>query len=299
LFIRDLARSGYHRGISRLPLSARRRILFTLSHRRLPNFTSPQTFNEKVNWRIINDRRPLLAWTCDKQKMKEYVTNLSTEVYVPRTLWIGRDLAQLTEVELPERWVLKPNHGSGAVHFGFGRHAPVDDLLDITRGWLDNDRPPAAYGEWAYFQAERALMVEEWLGEGEEVPADYKFFVFDGRPLYLHVNRNRFRDRVENFYSADWTPQLCNQHSWPTGKPQPRPERLDEMLQIAGAIGSGFDFLRVDLYATNTGVAFGEVTPYPTGGLDPFKPRRFDRQLGAPWTLPSVVVNDPTASARG
>jgi hypothetical protein len=285
LSARDRAHCVYHRALGRLPLSLRRRILFAVAHRRLLNLSCPRTFSEKVNWRIVNDRRGVLAWTCDKQKMKEHVSRLGIGVYVPRTLWIGRNLAELADIELPPLWVLKPNHATGVVHFGIGKHAPIDLLGSVTADWLGTNRPPKAYGEWAYSQAERVLWVEEWLGDGTNSPTDYKFFVFDGRPRYVAVNRNRFGNRAENFYSADWIPQHCT-NGWPRGEPEPPPAQLEAMLQIAGAIGSGFDFLRVDLYSDGSRVAFGEVTPYPASGLLRFEPRSFDFELGASWALP-------------
>ena len=52
---------------------------------------------------------------------------------------------------------------------------------------------------------------------------------------------------------------------------------------IATALSTGVDFVRVDLYETATGIKFGELTNYPTGGLARPQPRSFDRWLGADW----------------
>ena len=49
--------------ICRLPVEVRRRVLFAWCNQRLPHFRNPGTFSDKVNWRILNDRRPLLEWT--------------------------------------------------------------------------------------------------------------------------------------------------------------------------------------------------------------------------------------------
>src|SRR5215469_6859799 len=80
--------------IHSLPLAARRRALFILGNGRLPHFRDPVTFNDKINWRMLNDRRPLLEWTCDKIAMKDqarYVPDLQ----IPKTLWAGTDLRDL------------------------------------------------------------------------------------------------------------------------------------------------------------------------------------------------------------
>ena len=57
------------------------------------------------------------------------------------------------------------------------------------------------------------------------------------------------------------------------------------MTEVSEALGREFDFIRVDLYDVEGSVWFGELTPYPGGGLDPFDPR-LDRELGALWVLP-------------
>jgi hypothetical protein len=59
------------------------------------------------------------------------------------------------------------------------------------------------------------------------------------------------------------------------------------MLATAAKLGSGFDFIRVDLYNILGEVYFGEFTPYPGSGLCRFVPASFDTELGARWTLPS------------
>ncbi len=104
--------------VARLPPLVRREIWYVQKYRRLGHLRRPVLFSEKVNWRILYDRRPLLAWTCDKLRMKEEA--IRHGVAVPQTYWSGHDLRELVDVQLPERWVLKPNHRSEIVHFGGG-----------------------------------------------------------------------------------------------------------------------------------------------------------------------------------
>jgi hypothetical protein len=69
------------------------------------------------------------------------------------------------------------------------------------------------------------------------------------------------------------------------GPVTPPPACLAEMIEVAEALGAAFDFIRVDLYDVDGEVWFGELTPYPGGGLDPFDPA-LNRLLGASWQLP-------------
>jgi hypothetical protein len=55
-----------------MPSSLSGRALFLYYYHRLPHVRNPVTFHEKINWRILKDRRGILAWTCDKLATKDY-----------------------------------------------------------------------------------------------------------------------------------------------------------------------------------------------------------------------------------
>ncbi len=271
-----------------LPLTARRCLFVLTTHRRLPNLRNPQRFTDKVHWRILNDRRDVLARTCDKLGMKEIARDAGgTSVRIPETVWSGTDLRELGDVALPDRWVLKPTHRFGRIIFGSGR-PDIADLQERTAGWLDEINW-AVHGEWAYGQAVRQFLVEERIGESEQVPADYKFFVFDGVAQFVLVVADRFNGGGSNaaYYDRDWNRIAVH----PGGENMPlheRPDNLTDLLDVAGRIGEAFDFMRVDLYSVDGEVWFGETTPYPVSGMATYSPDDFDFQMGGFWTLPKL-----------
>jgi hypothetical protein len=191
-------------------------------------------------------------------------------------------------VDLPEHWVLKPNHGSGRVHVGSGR-PDVEELRRITTGWLDEPLY-RKQGEWVYTQARRMLIAEEHLGAGA-LPPDHKFLVFGGRVELVHVDTGRWGDHRRRLYTRDWTPVEVDEDVAP-GPVTPPPASLPRMLEIAETLGAAFDFIRVDLYDIDGEVWFSELTPYPGAGLARFDPD-LDRRLGALWQLP------PRSAVRG
>jgi hypothetical protein len=283
--------------IYRLPLKLRRHAMYFRFTHQLGHFSHPRTFNEKVNWRILHDRRPLLEWTCDKLRMKERAQELGFPVAA--TLWSGTDLRELADVALPGAWVLKPNHRSRLIHFGSGPFdaagtldsAGLATLTAKTTGWL-RDEQGAGRGEWAYTRAQHIFLVEERLGSGQPL-TDYKLFCYAGEVLFAQVTTDTNRltgAAARRFYTADWEPLDARQ--WIGLAPVvPRPAGFDEMCRMAREISAPFDFLRVDLYDLSDvdgTIVFGEVTPYPAGGLGPFRPRSFDRELGEPWVLPQL-----------
>jgi hypothetical protein len=267
--------------LHRMPLRLKRAVLYREAHGRWPADRRPRTFTEKVNWRVVHDRRPLIGQLGDKLAMKAYAAQVCPAVRVPAVRWSGTDVGALADVDLPQRWVLKPNHGTMRVHIGTGR-PDVSELRRITTGWLDEPLFRSR-GEWVYSQARRLLLVEEFLGSGQP-PVDHKFLVFGGRVELVQVDTGRFGDHRRRLYTPDWTP-VDVVEAVAVGPVTPPPACLPQMLQVATALGAAFDFVRVDLYDVDGDVWFSELTPYPGGGLDAFDPA-LDRRLGELWQLP-------------
>jgi TupA-like ATPgrasp len=272
--------------LTALPLALRRQLLFTSSHKRLGNFTHPRTFSEKINWRILHDRRPILSWTCDKLRMKSVAAERG--ITALPALWAGTDLNELRSVRLPSAWVLKPNNRSnGLIFFGESQNAPLEDIRRIAENWESNTRL-SVLGEWAYKQADPGFIVEERIGPVPGSPPDFKVFVFDGNPYMIQVDTDRFTRHCRTLYSLGWDP-MPFQSSYPLADGIPKPDCLSELLEAATAMAAGFDFLRVDLYVERSQVYLGEVTPYPDGGLRPFRPRQGDLAMGSLWSLPRLT----------
>ncbi len=267
-----------------VPRSARRRARYRRQFGRDLPRGRPDTFTDKVNWRLLHDRRALLEGTCDKLAMKEHALRVAPDlVRVPRTLWCGTDVAELAGVDLPEHWVLKPNHGTRRVHFGHGR-PDVAELARTTRGWVEQDLWRED-GEWAYRSARHLLVAEEFIGVPGTAPDDLKVFVFDGFPRLVQVHTARFDGHSKRVYTPEWEPK-----DWSTGRAlgplAPRPRRLDDMLRAASALAAGFDMLRVDFYEHDGVLWFGELTPYPGSGVLRLDPE-MDELMGRWWTLPA------------
>jgi hypothetical protein len=270
----------------------------------------PRTFNEKVRYKRLRDRRPLVVTFADKAAVRGYVAATVGPEYLPQIYGVLDDPTQLGSLPRPDEYVAKPTHGSGAVVV-VSRQAPPDarlpepgrawrycrvrpdavgcgELVRVAAEWLTRDFGGGPNQEWAYSRIPRRLLVEELLsGADGGVPDDYKFFVFHGRCRYVQVITDRFSRRpTEDFYLPTWERLPLG-----SGKPSAearicRPDRLDDMVEIAERLGAETDFVRVDLYALPDRLVFGELTNYPAGGYAPFDPPHFDLEFGRHWTVP-------------
>lgn len=280
--------AAHRRFLRMLPVPLVRQAFHVTMLHKPGNFRRPRTFNEKVNWRILNDRRDRIAAACDKMRMKDMARAAYPwpKLRIPQTYWSGADLRDAPDLAALPPWVLKPNHSSGHAVFGPDPQTDVAALLKRTRDWWQ--RTPLELGEWGYGQARPLLLLEERIPTPDGAPpADYKFFVFDGKVQFVQVNRGRFGAQTATFLDADWNRVPVRWRIRPVAD-EPRPPELEMMLEIAGVLGTGWDFVRVDLYAVDGVVWFGEYTPYPGGGLLRYRPRRFDVESGQYWQLPEL-----------
>jgi len=276
---------------------------------RLLRTRSPRTFTDKVRYKMLRDRRQLLVTFADKAAVRDHVAARLGADCLPRLVALVADPAGLRDVQLPGAYVVKPTHGSGAVVV-VGPDAPADARLPAPGdGWgysyvrpemVDRERlvelasewSEQLYGqgpnkEWAYGHIPRQTIVEELLvGSDGGIPQDYKIFVFHQQARFVQVDAGRFGHRTQDFYTTNWQHlPLSGGPPW-AASPQPRPERLDEMLAMAETLGAGTDFVRVDLYALPDRIVFGELTSYPGAGDNPFYPESFNEEFGRTWTVP-------------
>lgn len=269
----------------RLPARVKRAILFIRRHGRPARLRHPKTWTEKVNWRILNDRSPWIAESCDKLALKAAVQGRSENVRIPPVLWHGRDLSELVDVDLPEYWVLKPNHAAGLVCFGKGvvNEEGVSNLEVVTAGWLSFDKYRRD-GEWGYRWPERTFLVEPMIGGGPHPPNDFKGYVFGGRLAFWHLDIDRGRGQTRAFLDRDGK-QFEAWMRYPPAGPVEAPDRLDRMNEAAEQIAGDLDFARVDLYLADEEIWFGELTAYPGSGLEAPGPAGMDERWGELWEM--------------
>lgn len=271
-----------------IPLRPRLNILFYRRFRVLPNLSEPSTFNEKIQYRKINDRRDLLTKAAGKLESKEFVRKVLPSLFFPKTIWVGsclEDVENLDLERLPPDYVFKGNHTSQTLEIiRDSKHLPLGTMINLTSKWLKHDQS-SSLGEWAYKNVEKKVFIEEFLDFNGQAPDDYKFFVFGGKVHFIQLDSARFTNHKRNMFDRDWN-ELGFEYSYDRKVPIPcKPTFLEKMIFIAEELGSYFDFIRVDLYYYRGQVAFGELTVYPGAGFEKFPSRELDEIFGRPWDI--------------
>ena len=79
------------------------------------SLTSPQLFNEKIQFLKLYDRNPLYSRLVDKYKVKKWIAEKIGQKYVIRTLGVWDSFDDIDFNKLPNQFVLKCTHDSGGV----------------------------------------------------------------------------------------------------------------------------------------------------------------------------------------
>jgi len=246
----------------------------------------PKTFTQKVFYKMLYDRRPLLAVFADKLQAREYVRRRVGPEILVDLLAVTNRPENLRFDQLPAQFVLKTNHGSGYVRIV--ENQALEDQSELRRlcqEWLSINYGELT-GEWVYKDIHPQIMVEKFLGTpGGRPLVDYKFYVINGRAFMVQTDVNRFTDHRLDFFSTDWK-RFDVRYAYPNAiQPPVKPRCLDQMLAIAEHLGAETDFVRVDLYEIDGRVFFGELTNFPGNGAERFEPVEFDSFLGTQWRI--------------
>ena len=114
---------------------------------------------------------------------------------------------------------------------------------------------------------------------------DYKFFCFNGEAKFLYVSESLSHKLA--FLNLDWTPSdFCRDDYIPLTDIPPKPDNLDEMIEVVNKLAKGKPHVRVDLYDVYGHLFFGEITLYTASGFIPFNPKEIDKKIGEMIILP-------------
>ena len=255
----------------------------------------PKTFNEKMQWLKLYDRRPEYTNMVDKYEAKKYVSNIIGEEYIIPTLGIYEKFEDIDFEKLPNKFVLKPTHTSGDI-FICNDKEKVDypKLKKKVKKWLKR-KYYYIHREWPYKNIQPRVIVEKYMkNEDTQDLKDYKFMCFNGKVKCSFVCSNRYLKKGLNidFYDLDWNKMPFQRHYPNSNENIPKPINYELMIMLAEKLSTGIPFVRVDFYEINGKVYFGELTFFPGSGFEEFTPERYDEIIGDMLELPKQRIEE-------
>lgn len=243
------------------------------------DLNDPKTFNEKITWLKLNYRFGKGNIIADKYLVREYIKKKIGADYLIPLINVYDSADEINFDNLPDQFVLKPNHGSGWVIICEDKEsADIEAYRKKLNYWMSLDFEILS-GEWQYSGIKKRILCEELIQELKNV-VDYKFYCFNGRPRCVQVDFDRHTKHTRSFYDIGWNKMDLSLLYPPGEKEMQKPTGLDEMVEVAITLSKGFPFCRVDLYDVNGKIYFGEITLHPEAGVGPFGSYEQDLIMG-------------------
>ena len=240
------------------------------------------TIQDKYNWLIIHEFPENKSKYVDKILLHEYSKEiLGKDICVP-ILKIYNSIDEINLNELPNKFVLKCNHGS-AMNILCNNKSNFDIIKakKLLGNWMNIN-----YGlnnfEYQYINVKKKVFAEKYLCDNI---LDYKFYCFNGEPKFIRVQKHLNDKSIHNYYNLDFTlneieTNMIQYIRMPEIK-FPKPKHLDLMIEYARKLSSKFTFVRVDLYEVEDTVYLGELTFTSINVYMPYKDLNQSLYLGS------------------
>ncbi len=252
------------------------------------NLRAPRTFNEKLQWLKLYDKKPSYSDMVDKLQVRSHVRQLIGPQYLVNLLGVYKSPDEIDLERLPDSFVLKATSSSNMVMICHDKSKlKKSRLAKRFKSWQQNKFYHAR--EWPYKTVTPRIICEEMLvDDGGRGPDDYKFLCFHGEPRVVEYHRDRFGSHTQDFYDIEWNKLPVSQGSSTSDCSYPKPENFDEMLRIARILSAEYAHIRIDLYNLNGKIYFGEMTFYDSAGFDPIEPYEYDLLWGSWINLETI-----------
>jgi hypothetical protein len=275
--------------------------LYRLKFGRSLNLDAPKSFNEKLQWLKLYDRRPEYSMMVDKAEVKKYVAGIIGEEHIIPTLAVYNRVEEIDFDALPNQFVLKCTHDSGGIVIckdkeTLDKKAAIKKLKKgLKTNYFYQNR------EWVYKNVKPRIIAEQYMtndsNSAVDELSDYKWFCFDGEPKAMFIATDRFAKGEEtkfDFYDMDFHHLPFTNGHPNASKPISKPKSFEAMKELARKLSKGLPHVRVDFYDVNGHVYFGELTFFHWSGTMPFEPEEWDYKFGEWLKLPQLLTDDVT-----
>lgn len=269
--------------------------LFRIKMNERLHLQNPRTFNEKLQWLKLYDRKTTYSMMVDKYAVKEYVSNIIGGQYVIPTIGVWDRPEDIDWDNLPEQFVLKTTHGGGSVGVvicldksTFNKKAAVESLNKSMKQNIYH-----ISREWPYKNVKHRIIAEKLLKPtpDQKELMDYKFFCFDGKVNVMYIATNRQKQNGEDvkfdFFDSDFNHLPFRQCHDNAIVPPEKPKSFEEMKLLASKLSKGIPQVRIDFYEVDGHPIFGEMTFFHASGFYAFTPRKYDEIMGDMINLPA------------
>ena len=192
---------------------------------------------------------------------------------------IYNDIDEINLDELPDKFVLKCNHGSGMNIFCEDKSKfNLTKAKNKLKNWMKINYGVLRF-EYQYLNVKKKVFAEKYL---DKEIINYKFSCFNGEPKLIRVKGHINGTNLYNIYYTNWTNTnfkfaLSNYFVTDSFK---KPKNFEKMINYARLLASDYCYCRVDFYEVDQNIYLGEITFTPFNSLIHFKNKETEIYLG-------------------
>ena len=253
------------------------------------DLSNPVTFNEKLQWLKLYDRKNIYTVMVDKYEAKKYVGDIIGDEYIIPTIGIYEKFDDIDFDKLPNQFVMKCTHDSHGLVIVKDKSC-LDINLAKKKINKSLNRNYYYFGrEWPYKNVKPRIIIEEYKEDYSGELIDYKVYAFNGKCDYVLVCFDRQKGATKFIYfDKNWNmkKEFTNDGiKYGDIIKLKKPKNLDKMFQFASILSKDIPFVRVDFYEVNGSLYFGELTFYPSSGFDSKRRKEADEYLSNQLTI--------------
>lgn len=258
---------------------------------RFLDLKNPKDLNEKIHWLSLYTDTTEWTLCADKYAVRNFVEERGLSNILVGLYGKWDHVSEIDWDALPQRFVLKTTNGSGTVLLVKDKSSlDIEKTKPILEKWMKK-KIGEQTTEFHYQNIVPRIIAEEYIEQSDEDSMlstsliDYKIWCFNGRAYYTWTCTNRVLGcTYVSMFDREWNyhPEMSvfNEHYREAKQLVPKPEKLEEMLEVAEKLSEGFPEVRVDLYYANNKIYFGELTFTSLGGTMDFYTREALLSMG-------------------
>src|SRR5699024_8025398 len=192
---------GYKGMLNWIPDKTYLKLLYKLETGEMLNLDNTKSFNEKLQWLKLYDRKLNYSIFVDKHKVREFISKEIGEKYLIPIHGVYESTEDIPWNSLPNALVLKCTHGSRSnIICKDKAYLDINESKIKLQKWMNNNW--FWFGrEWPYKNLKPKLICEKFIGDDQlnRISLDFKFYCFNGTPYYCQVIEGRGENETIDF----------------------------------------------------------------------------------------------------
>ncbi|WP_018336207.1 ATP-grasp fold amidoligase family protein [Butyricimonas synergistica] len=252
-----------------------------------PDFENPISFQEKLQWLKLYDRKEWYSQCVDKYRVREFVKEiLGTDKYLIPLYFHSDDFRQLTPENLPDTpFVLKCNHDNNSwvyvndkSKFDWEKmRSFYRERMSLNFFWTNR--------EWPYKNVKPMVIAEKYLKDKNDLLIEYKYYCFNKEVRIIQYSEANKGHKSFRYLMEDYTPldkEYKIDECVTIDKDTFKPVCFEEMDSIVRKIAERFEYyIRIDLFNVDDNIYIGELTFFDGAGYDGIYPESWQDEISS------------------